>query len=32
MVQRGFSDDQIRQILGGNVIRVARAVWEGRAL
>jgi len=25
MVQRGFSDDDIRQILGGNVMRVVRA-------
>ncbi|MEZ5362604.1 MAG: membrane dipeptidase [Bryobacterales bacterium] len=25
MVQRGFKDDQIRKILGGNVLRVARA-------
>lgn len=27
MVQRGISDDGIRMILGGNVMRVARAVW-----
>lgn len=26
LVQRGFSDDDIRRILGGNVLRVARAV------
>jgi membrane dipeptidase len=26
MVQRGYSDDDIRKILGGNVLRVARAV------
>ncbi|MBK9167588.1 MAG: membrane dipeptidase [Bryobacterales bacterium] len=25
MVQRGFSDDEIRKVLGGNVLRVARA-------
>ena len=30
MVQRGYSDDDIRKIIGGNVLRVARAVWEGR--
>ena len=29
LVQRGFSDDDIRKILGGNVLRVARAVLEG---
>jgi len=27
LVQRGYSDDDIRNILGGNVLRVARAVW-----
>ncbi|NCO91516.1 MAG: dipeptidase [Armatimonadetes bacterium CG_4_10_14_3_um_filter_66_18] len=27
LVQRGYSDDDIRKILGGNVLRVARAVW-----
>jgi membrane dipeptidase len=27
MVQRGHSDEDIRKILGGNVLRVARAVW-----
>lgn len=26
LVQRGFSDEQIRKILGGNMLRVARAV------
>lgn len=31
MVQRGISDDDIRKILGGNVMRVCRAVWDGRA-
>jgi membrane dipeptidase len=30
MVQRGIPDDAIRKILGGNVMRVARAVWAGR--
>ena len=28
MVQRGFKDDDIRKILGGNVLRVARANAE----
>ncbi|HHX38838.1 MAG TPA: hypothetical protein GX715_02640, partial [Armatimonadetes bacterium] len=28
LVQRGFSDEEIRKILGGNVLRVARAVLE----
>ena len=27
MVQRGIPDEAIRQILGGNVMRVVRAVW-----
>ncbi|HID07855.1 MAG TPA: dipeptidase, partial [Armatimonadetes bacterium] len=27
LVQRGYSDDDIQKILGGNVLRVARAVW-----
>ena len=31
MVQRGIPDDAIRKILGGNVMRVARAVWPGKA-
>lgn len=31
MVQRGIPDDSIRKILGGNVMRVARAVWPGAA-
>lgn len=31
MVQRGISDDGIRMILGGNVMRVARAVWPTKA-
>jgi membrane dipeptidase len=31
MVMRGHSDDTIRQILGGNVMRVARASLQGIA-
>ncbi|NLF72009.1 MAG: dipeptidase [Candidatus Anammoximicrobium sp.] len=31
LVQRGHSDDVIQKILGGNILRVARAVWESRA-
>ena len=27
LVQRGYSDDDIQKILGGNLLRVARAVW-----
>jgi len=30
LVQRGFSDDDIRKILGGNILRVARDVFEAR--
>lgn len=30
LVQRGHSDETIRKILGGNMLRVAKAVWEGR--
>jgi len=30
LVQRGYTDDAIQKILGGNVLRVARAVWERR--
>jgi membrane dipeptidase len=30
LVQRGYSDEAIQKILGGNVLRVARAVWEKR--
>jgi membrane dipeptidase len=30
LVQRGYTDDAIQKILGGNVLRVARAVWEKR--
>jgi len=29
LVQRGYSDDDIRKIIGGNVLRVARAVLAG---
>ncbi len=29
LVQRGFSDDDIRKIIGGNVMRVAQATLEG---
>jgi len=29
MVQRGFKDDDIRKILGGNILRVARANFAG---
>ncbi len=32
LVQRGYSDDDIRKIIGGNFLRVARAVWAGSAL
>jgi len=31
LVQRGYGDDAIQKILGGNVLRVARAVWGSRA-
>jgi membrane dipeptidase len=31
LVQRGYSDDGIRKILGGNVLRVTKAVWQSRA-
>jgi membrane dipeptidase len=31
LLQRGYSDEDIAKILGGNVLRVARAVWESRA-
>ncbi len=30
LVQRGYTDDAIQKILGGNALRVARAVWENR--
>lgn len=29
LVQRGYSDEDIRKIIGGNVLRVARAALEG---
>jgi membrane dipeptidase len=32
MLQRGIRDDDIRKILGGNVMRVARAALAGKAL
>ncbi|MCE5240319.1 dipeptidase [bacterium] len=32
MVQRGYSDDDIRQILGGNMMRVAQAAVAGLGL
>jgi len=28
MVQRGYSDEDIQKVLGGNVLRVARAVLD----
>ncbi len=31
LVQRGYGDEDIRKILGGNILRVARAVWESKA-
>jgi len=30
LVQRGFSDDQIAKIMGGNCMRVARSAWDDR--
>ena len=30
LVLRGYGDEDIRKIIGGNVMRVARAVWLGR--
>jgi membrane dipeptidase len=30
LVQRGYADEAIQKILGGNILRVARAVWENR--
>lgn len=32
MAQRGYSDDAIAAILGGNVMRVAKAVWARRVV
>jgi len=31
LVQRGYGDDDIRKILGGNILRVTKAVWDGKA-
>ncbi len=31
LVQRGYTDDAIQKIIGGNMLRVSRAVWESRA-
>jgi membrane dipeptidase len=31
LVQRGYSDDDILKIIGGNILRVAREVWSGSA-
>ncbi len=31
LVQRGYADDAIQKILGGNILRVARDVWNARA-
>jgi membrane dipeptidase len=28
LVSRGFSDEEIDKILGGNVLRVLREVWK----
>lgn len=28
LVQRGYDDDAIQKILGGNILRVARAAWQ----
>jgi membrane dipeptidase len=30
LVQRGYSDSDIRKILGGNMLRVARELWDTR--
>jgi len=29
LVQRGYSDEDIQKIIGGNLLRVARAAWPG---
>ena len=29
LVQRGYSDNDITKIVGGNILRVAREVWAG---
>lgn len=31
LVQRGYTDDAIQKIIGGNMLRVSRSVWESRA-
>jgi membrane dipeptidase len=31
LVQRGYSDQNIQKILGGNVLRVARETWKATA-
>ena len=31
LVQRGYADEAIQKILSGDILRVARAVWEHRA-
>lgn len=31
LVQRGYSDEDIQKILGGNILRVARDVWAARS-
>jgi membrane dipeptidase len=31
LVQRGYSDEDILKIIGGNILRVAKAVWSGSA-
>jgi len=31
LVQRGYSDDDILKIIGGNILRVAKDVWKGSA-
>jgi membrane dipeptidase len=30
LVQRGFSDEDIAKIMGGNCMRVARDAWQSR--
>lgn len=32
LVQLGYPDDAIRNIVGGNILRVARTVWESSPL
>jgi len=31
LVQRGYSDEEIQAMIGGNMLRVAREVWKGSA-